>query len=377
MGGRIVMEVLSRHGKVAWIAPGYKNSRPLWRWATNAAAPAVKAGRMTVDKSERVIETDRGGFLAVYSGDNIDSIRGEAFHLAVLDEAAMLGEGAWTDAIMPTLADYDGDALLISTPKGRNWFFVEYANALGDGRYAAAFTASSSANPLPGIQRAFQRVRERVSDRTYRQEWLAEFVEDAGIFRMVDEAATAEPQEKRLKRHTYIIGADWGRTNDATVFVVIDATDRRMVWLDRMVDTGYELQTGRLRALAERYDVTAIVAETNSMGGPLVESLTLEGLPMHPFTTTNASKAEIIDLLALAFEQRTLSILPNPILLNELKAYEAERLPSGLIRYGAPDGMHDDCVMALAMAWYGAQRDGAAVVGAIPQELTDFVGMVL
>jgi hypothetical protein len=97
----------------------------------------------------------------------------------------------------------------------------------------------------------------------------------------------------------------------------------------------------------------------------------------HPFTTTNASKAEIIDLLALAFEQRTLSILPNPILLNELKAYEAERLPSGLIRYGAPDGMHDDCVMALAMAWYGAQRDGAAVVGAIPQELTDFVGMVL
>ena len=170
MGGRIVMEVLSRHGKVAWIAPGYKNSRPLWRWATNAAAPAVKAGRMTVDKSERVIETDRGGFLAVYSGDNIDSIRGEAFHLAVLDEAAMLGEGAWTDAIMPTLADYDGDALLISTPKGRNWFFIEYANALGDGRYAAAFTAPSSANPLPGIQRAFQRVRERVSDRTYRQE---------------------------------------------------------------------------------------------------------------------------------------------------------------------------------------------------------------
>ena len=32
-------------------------------------------------------------------------------------------------------------------------------------------------------------------------------------------------------------------------------------------------------------------------------------------------------------------------------AYQAERLPSGLLRYGAPSGQHDDTVMALAMAW--------------------------
>ena len=40
------------------------------------------------------------------------------------------------------------------------------------------------------------------------------------------------------------------------------------------------------------------------------------------------------------------------VLLGELLAYQAERLPSGLLRYGAPEGSHDDCVIALA--WSGA-----------------------
>lgn len=39
------------------------------------------------------------------------------------------------------------------------------------------------------------------------------------------------------------------------------------------------------------------------------------------------------------------------MLVGELVAYQAERLPSGLLRYGAPSGQHDDTVMALAVAW--------------------------
>jgi len=40
------------------------------------------------------------------------------------------------------------------------------------------------------------------------------------------------------------------------------------------------------------------------------------------------------------------------VLINELQSYEAERLPSGMTRYSAPAGLHDDTVMALALAWY-------------------------
>jgi hypothetical protein len=53
----------------------------------------------------------------------------------------------------------------------------------------------------------------------------------------------------------------------------------------------------------------------------------------------------------LAFERGDIRILNNPVLVGELVAYQAERLPSGLMRYGAPGGGHDDMVMSLALAW--------------------------
>jgi hypothetical protein len=74
--------------------------------------------------------------------------------------------------------------------------------------------------------------------------------------------------------------------------------------------------------------------------------------------TTQATKAAVIEGLSLAFEQSALAILPDPVQLGELRAYSAERLPSGLLRYGAPEGLHDDCVMALAFAWEGAKTSG-------------------
>jgi hypothetical protein len=81
--------------------------------------------------------------------------------------------------------------------------------------------------------------------------------------------------------------------------------------------------------------------------------LQADGLPIMSFTTTNRSKAQVIDALALAFETGALKIIDEPVLTSELMAYESEALPGGLVRYGAPEGMHDDTVIALALAYSG------------------------
>ena len=49
-------------------------------------------------------------------------------------------------------------------------------------------------------------------------------------------------------------------------------------------------------------------------------------------------------------------------LVGELQAYQAERLPGGMLRYGAPNGMHDDTVIALALAWQGVMAGSGASV---------------
>ncbi len=85
----------------------------------------------------------------------------------------------------------------------------------------------------------------------------------------------------------------------------------------------------------------------------MFETMQKRELPtkLHGFTTTNQNKASLVDSLALALERREIALLNDPVLISELQAYEAETTVTGLIRYGAPNGQHDDCVMSLLLAY--------------------------
>lgn len=335
---------------VAWVVPTYRNARPLWRFVE------AHANGKGLHRSEMTADIGRGR-LGVYTADNDTALRGEAFDLAIVDEAAQIRGETWSDVLMPTLADRDGRAMLISTPKGRNWFWQEYQRGLADGQRQASFTAPSSANPMPTIQAAAKLAKERVSARTYRQEWLAEFVDDGSFFTGVRQAV--RPAIGFDERHSYVIGVDWARSSsgDASVFVVLDATAQQMVDLVRLVGVPYDQQLARLRDLWRNWGQPYILAEYNSMGGPLVEQLQLADLPVEGFTTTAASKHDVMTGLQLALEKGELGLLDDPTLLAELEAFEV-KARTGLPAYGAPAGMHDDTVMALALAAYAARGTG-------------------
>ncbi len=100
----------------------------------------------------------------------------------------------------------------------------------------------------------------------------------------------------------------------------------QQVYLDRFNQVDSALQIGRLEALYNTFSPSVIVAEENSFGWPLIENLRSRGLPIQPFTTTNASKKEIIDSLALAFEGGALRILNDAMQIGELMSFEQTRL---------------------------------------------------
>lgn len=177
MCGVYALTIADYGGAVAWIAPTYKNARPLWRFAESHCAGTS----VVITRAERAISFPSGGRISIYSADNIDAVRGESFDVVIIDEAARVAEEAWTEAIQPTLADRDGRAMLISTPKGRNWFWREFQRGVAREPDYAAFTAPSEANPNPSIREAARRARLVIPDRVYRQEWLAEFVEEASV----------------------------------------------------------------------------------------------------------------------------------------------------------------------------------------------------
>jgi hypothetical protein len=214
----------------------------------------------------------------------------------------------------------------------------------------------TSANPYVDPAE-LEAARLDLTEAAFNQEYLALFVNwEGSVFRRVGEAATARLGMARQDGHEYVIGCDWGRSNDYTVFLVVDVTAQAVVAMDRSNRVDYTIQCERLKALAEQWQPKQIIAEQNSVGQPVIEQLDRDGLPIQPFTTTNASKAQAIEALALAFERGEIRILNDPVLVSELVAYQAERLPSGLLRYGAPGSQHDDAVMALAMAWTAVSR---------------------
>ena len=130
MGGALGIATAARGHAVAWVAPTYKNSRPLWRFIEAAVKP-VK--RVAVNRADRTVEFPGGGWLGVYTADNDVSLRGEAFDFVIVDEAARIAEETYSDVILPTLADRDGRCLLISTPRGHDWFWREWTKAQADG----------------------------------------------------------------------------------------------------------------------------------------------------------------------------------------------------------------------------------------------------
>lgn len=356
------------HGaSVGWFVPTYKNGRPLWRWAESTAAPLRKLGLADISRAEQHIGFMHQGSLGIFSAENEDAARGWAFHVVVVDEAARVSESCYQEVILPCLADYDGDAFLISSPKGRNWFWKAFCAA--DGIYQAAWKAPTSDNPSPNIRQAYLRAKARLPERIFRQEWNAEFIEDEGlVFRNVLDAAILQPLDAPVPGHDYVAGLDWGKNVDYTSLSILDAGSRDQVMKDRMNGIPYALQLKRIRATCERFGVVRILAEANAMGEPLIEQAQREGLPVEAFWTTNATKAVIIEALALGLEQQAVRLLDDETQTAELLAFESTRLPSGLYRYSAPEGLHDDDVMSLALAYHAAsQPEGAGEMADAPE----------
>src|SRR5271169_2777443 len=341
---------------VALFSPTNKLMADTWRELCSILAP------ITCDKSEQEkrLELIGGGVVDLWSLDSVDAGRGRKYALVVVDEAAMIPDldKAW-QSIRPTLTDLQGTAWFLSTPKGMNDFKVLFDRGRDPEREDwASWQRPTSDNPYIAPAE-IESARLDLTEAAFDQEYLALFVNwERSVFRGVVEAATATAMTRPEVGHEYVIGCDWGRSNNYTVFVVLDATAHAVVALGRSNRVDYTVQRHRLQALSEKWQLRQIIAEQNSIGQPVIEQLTRDGLRIQPFTTTNASKAQVIEALQLAFERRDIRILNDPVLVSELMAYQADRTASGLLRYGAPASGHDDTVIALALAWtaVGGQR---------------------
>ena len=321
-------------------------------------------------------------------------IRGLWAHRVVVDEAARVPDTVLTDVLLPMLTDKGGDYVLASSPFGRrSAYYRLYTRGLAglppipkDGKPEAAITYEAFCCPTsdnPHLVHAFlEAQREELGESMYAQEFGAQFVDDFGaVFREEDiDAGIADLPGVSLQDgqvvsepvpgHLYTIGIDWGRKLDYTVVAVLDATVKpaKLVYLQRWQGTGWETQAKEVAAIVARFQPWRVLADGNSIGDPLAETLQTEvraAVSVVPsvgrvptverFTFGAESKTKLIDRLTLGLSGRAVQYPAHRVLLSELRAFEYGAVGgAGRAKMGARSGAHDDVVIALALAWFAA-----------------------
>ena len=309
-----------------------------------------------------VVNADGSGTCEVRgkSADAPVSLLGQGLDWLVIDEAAQLRPDTWQKYLSPALVDRQGWALLISTPKGKGWFYDYFRR--GQSHVHSEYESWASPSwENPHLDRAtVEAERERVPEAVFRQEYGAEFLEGAGqVFRHVRDLATRAPEPPRASE-TYCAGLDLARVQDYTVMIVLDSARNVVAW-ERFTRVDWAAQVARVAELAKRYNDAFVLVDSTGAGEPVYERLLEAGVRIDGYPFTAASKAALVNNLAMLLESHAVG-LPTaqafPELVDELEAFEFSVTDAGNVKTGSPSGMHDDCVCALMLAAWAARDPG-------------------
>ena len=305
------------------------------------------------------------------SADQPERIEGFAYRYMFLNEAGIIlrNESLFYNSISPMMLDFKPNVIIGGTPKGKGLFHSLAMKAKSDEpKYKdwEYFHFTSFDNPFLTAA-DIEELSSDWPEVVRRQEIYAEFLDDASsVFRNVGTCAVAAPRKSR-PLETYKLGVDLARLVDYTVIVVLDSNGDQ-VYIDRFTETDWRIQKERIKNVSKAYNNAEVWLDSTGIGDPIYSDLADAGLNVKGYKITNESKKQLIQALMLAFEQEKIKIFSENIdgpqavhaksQLNELYLFGYEMTSSGLIRYNAPEGHHDDCVTALALANWGIRQGG-------------------
>lgn len=355
-----------KHSLVWWVAPTYAHSQ----MAYNTILDMLPVGFYQQRKADLEIDIldpagNKHSTIAFKSSDKPENLRGYAVNFFVMDEAAICKEAAYV-ALMTTLTQTKGKGIYISTPKGRNWFYECYqkgeklddeGNPLFDkdnpdpNEEWFAIRMPTWSNPHVDMQMIYDFKKNQPED-VFRQEIAAQFLmESAGVFLGIMNCVDREAKfENPIPGRRYVMGVDLARINDFTVVTVADTTTNQIVFFERFNKIKWEVQYHKITLIARRYNNCMVVMDSTGIGDPIVEAIQRAGVYVNPYKIgTNTAKKQLIDKLRLALQNRRITFPYIPILVKELQSYEYSVSDGNVTRYTSPSGIHDDCVISLAL----------------------------
>lgn len=364
--GIVVAAVQKPRSIFRWCAPIYSQSKIGLSYCRQLLPPAPHTD-INMSGLEIKIPSLQSA-IQFYHTQNPVSLEGYGIHGYVFDEAAKMKEDAYASA-KTTVTVTRGTMIFISTPYGKNWFYrkcMEAKEEMDRARFEKRMpkklfiTAPTSDNPhVP--RESIEAAKRSLSARLFRQFFEASFEDEGSVFTDYHDCVYTDPLDiygdnqvwtyEGSKERTVVVGVDWAKTLDYCVFIAIDLESRKVVGFQRFHKQPYTEAIRRLIIFTRKFkSCEAVYHDKTGVGQAIDDQLSFTDLNFVGINFTNASKAEMVNRLITAFEQKSLMIPKWPTLLHELETFEVEASEIGTLRYGAAGSGHDDTIAALMLA---------------------------
>lgn len=229
-----------------------------------------------------------------------------------------------------------------------------------------SFTLPVTRNPWMDEATIEEARWDNITEETFRMLYLGQWVQMANkVFRWedIDKARRAEQLLGPKPGRAYVAGFDAGAGHDYSVFYIMDAESRDVVFRWRYSRLDYNLIETMITEASKAFGVQGVMMENNGPGRPIRDHLRAKGVAVWDIDLGSKNKGEIIEALVADMQHGRIGLPEGDSqLVAEMKAYLRKPTPSGRMGYSAPETFFDDTVIALAYAAEACRTQGVVVI---------------
>ena len=165
--------------KVWYVAPTYRQAKSIC-WSDLCDRLRQHNWINEVNNSDLTVILRNNSKISLRGADNEQSLRGVGLDFLVMDEFADIDKSAWYEVLRPTLSDTQGHALFCGTPRGfGNWAYDMYVKGQSDKEWESFKYTTLDGGQVPKDE--ITQAESDLDERTFQQEYLASFVNYAGM----------------------------------------------------------------------------------------------------------------------------------------------------------------------------------------------------
>lgn len=325
-----------------WVAPVSAQALIAFRRMKRGLDPTT----FTKNETEHTITLFNGAVIHFKTADNPDSLYGEDVWAAVIDEASRVKENSW-HAVRSTLTATRGRLRIIGNVKGRkNWFYMMCRRAEA-GAANMHYSRLVAYDAVEGGILDAQEVEDakiQLPEQVFNELYLAIPSDDGGNpFGLNHIQACTMPILGRGSPVCW--GWDLAKSVDYTVGIGLNEKGD----VCRLVRFHKKPWPEVKRMIIKNSGSLPTLIDSTGVGDPILDDIQATGASnIQGFKFTAQSKQQLMEGLQVAIQQREIRF-PEGVIVAELSEFEYVYTRTG-VRYSAPEGFHDDCVMALALA---------------------------